>query len=116
MSTPRERLAIVRQKPIDKLLCVAEAAAKGIERIRLSKWANPMDHLKIDIIEGRPGPWLHLYSPINVGCNGKDPVSFVWILMPDADIYEREYEAYSGPLPDSEEYKAAVAAAGTLPW
>lgn len=100
----------------DKLLCIAEAASRGIERIRLPIWANPMDHLKIDIVRGHPGPWAHLYSPINLGCNGRDPVSFIWTLQGAVDIYERAYEAYSGPLPDSPEYRQAQASANALHW
>lgn len=50
-------------------ISIEDAAAKGIERIRKEIWANPMDHLKIDIIGGCPGPWVHLYSPANSAIN-----------------------------------------------
>jgi hypothetical protein len=48
-----------------KLMSLNDAAAYGIERVRQPQWANKLDHLKIDIIDDRPGPWLHLYAPFN---------------------------------------------------
>jgi hypothetical protein len=68
-----------------------------------------MDHFKIDIVDGKPGPWLHLYAPFNKECNGRDPVDLIWALQ-KGDPDEGCYEIYKGPLPDSEEYKKAVAA------
>lgn len=65
-----------------------------------------MDHLKIDIIDGKPGPWTHLYSPFNKECNGRDPVD---MLFTQVDYDAVEVVPYTGPLPDSEEYKAAAA-------
>jgi hypothetical protein len=101
---------------VTELLCLAEAARKGVDRLRLPIWANKMDHLKIDIINGELGPWGHLYSPINVGVNGKDPVSFIFGVQGVCDIHDRAYEAYAGPLPDSEEYRQVSDAAAALPW
>lgn len=88
------------------LISIKEAAAQGITRLRLPKWANPMDHLKIDIIGEQLGPWLHLYAPFNKECNGRDPFQF---LSFNYDIASRDWLPYAGPLPDSEEYKAAQA-------
>lgn len=90
-----------------ELISVTQAAKQGIERIRRPIWANQLDHLKIDIIDGVPGPWLHLYCPFNKECNGRDPVN---VLCIDSDYDAKEYEPYTGPLPDSDEYKAAQAA------
>jgi hypothetical protein len=87
-----------------ELISVAQAAEKGIERLRKQIWANQMDHLKIDIIDGKPGPWLHLYCPFNKECNGRDPVDTLGLGM---DYDAKEFEPYTGPLPDSDEYKAA---------
>lgn len=47
------------------MISLNEAAAQGIERVRKPNWANPRDYVKLDIVDGRLGPWLHLYSPIN---------------------------------------------------
>lgn len=68
-----------------------------------------MDHIKIDLIGDKPGPWLHLYCPFNKECNGRDPVDQL-IVMHGASAYtDRVFVPYTGPLPDSDEYKAAVA-------
>ena len=86
-----------------KMMTLREAVAKRIERLRNPKWANPMDHLKLDLIgESGHGPWLHLFCPFNQECNGRDPVDF---LMFDFDWDEREWVAYKGPLPDSQAYR-----------
>lgn len=82
-----------------------EAAELGFDRVRLTKWANPMDHLKIDIIEGRPGPWVKLFAPFNLECNGRDPVAMLITTM-DPDLLQ--FVRYTGPLPDSDEYRRAV--------
>lgn len=86
------------------LISIADAAKRGITRLRKPIWASQMDHLRIDIIDGAPGPWTHLYCPINKACNGKDPVDLLCISV---DYSAKEFEPYTGPLPDSEEYKSA---------
>ena len=92
-----------------RLLSIKQAAAAGIERVRMPKWAHPLDHLKVDIIDGQPGPWLHLFAPFNQECNGRDPVNFLWALQPPFDMNEAAFVAYSGPLPSSDEYREAAA-------
>jgi hypothetical protein len=88
-----------------RLISIEDAAAIGIQRVRKPIWADPLDHVKIDIIDDKPGPWLHLWCPFNKECNGRDPVdafAYQWNLsMP-------EFELYDGPLPGSEEYQKAV--------
>jgi hypothetical protein len=89
----------------DDLLSIQDAAARGIERVRKPIWANPLDHLKIDIVDGKPGPWLHLWCPFNTECNGRDPVdvfAYQW------DLSVKEFEPYAGPLPQSDAYTEAV--------
>ena len=90
-----------------ELISIAQAVEQGIARLRKPIWASPMDHLKIDIINGRAGPWLHLYCPFNNECNGRDPVDTLGLGM---DYDAKEFEPYTGPLPDSVEYKAEQAA------
>lgn len=119
MATELEQMKMAVQEAgfkHERIMSVAEAAALGIERIRLPRWANPMDHLKIDIIGGNVGlgPWMHLYSPINLACNGRDPFSFLW--AKGYDLHERAYIAYDGPLPDSEEYRKEAEAANAMAW
>ena len=88
------------------LISIQDAAAQGIERLRRPIWATPEDHIKLDIIDGCPGPWIHLFAPFNKECNGRDPVN---MLSLGHDLSIKEWEPYRGPLPESDEYKAAVA-------
>jgi hypothetical protein len=104
-----------------KLISINDAVALGVERLRLSKWADKMDHIKIDILndpetgEGTLGPWVHLWCPFNKECNGRDPVSVLAIMEMKGQLDSPEWEVYRGPLPDSDEYKERAAAfAGCL--
>ena len=91
-------------------ISLAQASECGIKRVRNPIWANKFDHIEIDIINGKVGPWLHLYCPFNLQCNGKDPVNFLWITGPiKIDINAIEFEAYIGPLPDSDAYASEIA-------
>ena len=92
--------------PTADLISINEAASQGIDRVRKPIWANPLDHLKIDIFDGRSGPWLHLFRPFNKECNGRDPVD---VLVLQFDCNDSCYVVYTGPLPDSAEYMEAVA-------
>lgn len=93
----------------EELLSIRDAAMRGVKRLRKPQWRDPLDHVKIDIIDGRPGPWLHLYSPFNTECNMRDPVEMlICSFGADADMAQ-EFVEYEGPPPDSDEYKAAVA-------
>jgi hypothetical protein len=59
---------------------INEAVKAGIERLRLEKWANTDDHIKITIINNPEtgerwlGPWWELWSPMNEEINGRNPV------------------------------------------
>lgn len=61
-------------------LSINEARIAGIERLRLARWANKDDHIKITIMkdpvsgENWLGPWWELWSPINEETNGRNPV------------------------------------------
>ena len=90
-----------------ELISIVEAAKRGIERLRNPRWLDPLDHLKIDIINGEPGPWAHIWAPFNKECNGRDPVDMLIVQL--GDINEPALVPYTGPLPDSDEYRAAVA-------
>lgn len=103
-----ERMRRARELiPINaELLSLRQAAERGIDRLRIPKWAQPEEHLKIDIFDGIVGLWLHLFSPFNTECNGRDPVN---ILVTQVDLDVAEYVRYSGPLPDSDAYRKAIA-------
>ncbi len=103
----RVRDAVTTEGENMELISVTQAAKQGVARLRKPIWANKMDHLKIDIIDGTPGPWLHMYCPFNKECNGRDPVDILGI---GSDYDAKEFEPYTGPLPDSDEYKAEQAA------
>lgn len=93
-----------------RLISINEAVRLGHQRLRKPIWANPLDHLKIDIFDGKLGPWLHLYAPFNKECNGRDPVDMFSFAPEFVASYDTpEFEVYTGPLPTSEEYRAAVA-------
>ncbi len=89
---------------MSEMISIKEAAKLGIERVRRPIWADPLDHLKLAIIKGDLGPWVKLYAPFNKECNGRDPVE---MLIFQLDTDKQAYVAYEGPLPESEEYKAA---------
>jgi hypothetical protein len=94
------------------LISINEAVRAGQSRLRKPKWANPLDHIKIDLIDGRMGPWLHIYSPFNKDCNGRDPVDILAITE-RGSFDSPEFVVYDGPLPDSEEYRGAATPALT---
>ncbi len=94
------------------LISIRGAAKAGIARLRKPVWAHPCAHLKLDIIDGEPGPWTHLYDPFNMECNKRDPVDVLCISM---DYDAKEWAPHTGPTSGSDEYKAAQAAyAGCL--
>lgn len=105
----KQRVAADRDESLPKLISITQAAARGIDRVRKPNWANRLDHVKIDIVDGHGvGPWLHLWSPLNWLVNGHDPFDFLWAVGPmKTDLDAAVFEAYTGPLPDSDEYKAA---------
>ncbi len=91
-----------------KLISINQAVKKKVDRLRKPIWANPLDHFKIDIVNGELGPWVHFYAPFNRECNGRDPVNLLLIFWcPNIDV--KEFEIYEGSLPDSQEYQKAVA-------
>lgn len=89
-----------------ELISINDAVKLGIERIRKPMWSDPFDHVKIDIIDGQLGPWIHLFCPNNKLFNGTDPVN-----LPSMNgrfgFDDKDYVPYDGPLPDSDEYRAA---------
>lgn len=90
---------------MNTLISINEAAARGIKRLRRPAWVISMDHIEIDIVNGKPKPWIALYTPFNQGCNGYDPIPILYASYYDA----REWEQYNGPLPNSDEYQTEQA-------
>ena len=79
------------------MISINEAVANGITRIRMPHWAIREDYIKLDIIAGKLGPWLHLYSPMNEEINGRNPVSMLFLEFDlDAPVYEI-WEVKTGP-------------------
>lgn len=92
---------------MENLISINEAAEKGIERLKKPIWKMEEDHIKIDIIDKKPGPWIKLYSPFNQECNGRDPVNIPFFEIDG--LNEKEFLPYTGPLPESEKYKNKMA-------
>lgn len=88
------------------MISIQEAAEQGIDRLRRPEWACKFDHVKIDIIDGHTGPWLHLFSPANVAINGRDPANSLVTSWGTGALDAQVFVPYNGPLPDSTEYKA----------
>lgn len=73
-----------------------EAVEKGISRVRLPQWDHKEDYLLIDVFRDpldetkfACGPWLHLYSPLNVVVGNKNPVDMMFnVLNWDEDGWE----------------------------
>lgn len=82
------------------LISINQAKAQGVARVRKPNWAIPLDHIEIGEL------WHKMYSPFNKECNGEDPMP---ILSLNFDQDDPIFERYTGALPDSEEYAAAVA-------
>jgi hypothetical protein len=91
---------------MSEMISIREAAKRGIERLRSPKWVTPEDHLKIDIVNGVPGPWVHLYAPFNLECNGVDPVDVLCVQM---NYESPDWVSYDGPIAGSDEYLTAQA-------
>ncbi len=81
---------------MSELMSVNEAAKLGRKRFRLDKWANDLDHFEIDIIDGRPGPWVKLWSPINGPvCEQENPQKMLFTMLGDLDA--KVWRNYVGP-------------------
>src|SRR5580658_7508076 len=72
-----------------EFISLNDAVRLGIQRLRDPVWANPFDHLEIDIVNGHYGPWFHLFSPMNKWISGKDPQTYLCIMHPDLDPDEK---------------------------
>ena len=62
-------------------LSINEAVKAGVTRLRLDRWANKDDHIKITITKDPEtgerclGVWYELWSPINESVNGRNPLT-----------------------------------------
>lgn len=78
------------------LMSVNEAAKLGRKRFRLDKWINDLDHFEIDIVDGRPGPWVKLWSPFNGPvCEQENPQKMLITMIGDLD--DKCWRNYVGP-------------------
>lgn len=74
-----------------EMLSIRQAAKNGIDKLRRPIWALREDHIQIDLFEnGKFGPWVHIYSPVNDQINGKNPVD---VLITEFDVDAVEWEA-----------------------
>ena len=69
-------------------LSIRDAVKHGITQLRRDRWALPQDHIRLDIVKGHLGPWIRLYSPINMEIHGKNPVEIFYSQLDlDSPIY-----------------------------
>lgn len=67
------------------MISINDALKAGADRLRLDRWANTEDHIKIAILkdpqtgEPRLGPWCELWSPVNEELIGRNPVQILAI-------------------------------------
>ena len=88
-------------------MSLVDAVNLRITRLRKPEWANPFDHVQIHITpDERLGLWMQLYCPYNIGVNGRDPVEMLTL----DGRNDKVFVPYTGPLPDSVEYKMECAA------
>ncbi len=90
------------------LISIDQAASLGILRVRKPHWLSRFDHLRIDILGGRPGPWLYLHAPANAMFDGPDPKPLLALMQTFCPLDERGWLPYTGPLPTSAEYQAEL--------
>jgi hypothetical protein len=80
-------------------MTLGEAARLGISRVRLPRWSNPLDYLKLDIVQMPDGhytfgPWVHLYAPIQSVIGEPTPQDIpAW----GREMSVSEWEIYAGP-------------------
>jgi hypothetical protein len=88
-----------------ELISINQAVEQKILRIRLPIWRNPKDYLKLTIVDGKLGPWIRLYSPINMMINNRNPVEILWPIAmkehPKANVAQ-QYVPYLGDLDPDE--------------
>ena len=77
------------------LVSITEAAKRGIVKLRLDRWANPEDHIKINASpDGTLGPWVRLYSPANEILGQANPQEFlIWHI---GDLNEAVWRPFGG--------------------
>lgn len=71
-------------------MTIDEAIKKGIFKLRLEIWAAPEDHIELyDAGDGRIGPWVKFYSPLNEPVGNDNPVTLpVWEMEREKDWVE----------------------------
>lgn len=78
-------------------MTIQEAVDNGISRIRRPEWNNLLTYLKLDIIEGKLGPWVHLYARMEQEVmNQETPTSM--LCLGYNTTTDTSWVAYAGPL------------------
>jgi len=67
------------------MISINEAVAQGVTKVRKPLWANPEDYLQLDIIDGKLGPWTHLYSSLNEKIGEPNPQDILFTGVGDLD-------------------------------
>lgn len=86
--TPREKAP-----PRPTIMSIAAAAAAGITKLRRENWAFRDDHIELDLIDGKLGPWFTLHLPTSAQLIGAEPTQRQLLLGHDLD--EVAWEPYA---------------------
>lgn len=73
------------------MISINEAIDNDVTRIRMPKWANREDHLRLTIIDGKLGPWIELHSPLNEVLGEENPQQ---LLVTGFDLDDPIYEIW----------------------
>ncbi len=71
-----------------------ELVALGCNRFRRDIWADPTDYVRVDVIDGKKGPWMHLWARRTQEiCGSPTPQDILNIRHDPTD----DYLPYDGP-------------------
>lgn len=83
--TEQHRRMQIAIEGADRLMSINEAMTRGYSKLRLDIWANPDDYMEFSIFDGRPGPWVKLWSPTNGLIGEPDPQKLLITMLGDLD-------------------------------
>lgn len=88
-----------------ELISLREAARRGVSKLRLKRWANPRDHIRLHLVTlesanwtgpsstGKVltyGPWVEIHSEMNSAMGLRDPQK---ILITQFNVDAKEWLA-----------------------
>ena len=71
-------------------MTLSDAAQQRIDKVRRSNWADPQEHLVLEILEGNVlGPWCYLVSPNIQSLAKSEDVSVAKAFQEVLDVSEK---------------------------